>query len=172
MTDALVIMGPIGVGKTTLCEAIADTFGLSYTNYEHRALQLTGSREGFIANKSALLTVIEKDLRARCTASDAPIVMEASGLSDGPMLRRLAADYRVICIRLMAPASVCVARAQARQPGKNLTNSPEEVATFHAFWSREVSPQHVFALEIDNTVGPIAAHLEAIGRLLGVARTA
>ncbi len=110
-------------------------------------------------------------MRARLAASPVPVVIESTGLSDGPMLARLRRDFPVLWIKVHAPRDVCVARVQTRAAGGNLSNDPQQAGEFHDLWLREVEPRYAFDLEITSDGSPDRAFLQALAARIAERRT-
>jgi hypothetical protein len=115
-----------------------------------------------VRSKDEALAELERELRGRLASSAVPVVVEATGLSDGPMLRRLADDFPTLWIKVYAARELCVVRVQSRERGRNLSNDPEQARSFHDFWLREVAPRYAFDLELVNDGRSDAESLQAL----------
>lgn len=161
------LIGPPGSGKTHLGLLLASSLGFDFVETEKELIERYGSREAFIADKRAALAELERSLRGRAASSAVAVVIEGTGLSDGPMLNRLRADFPCVFVEVFAPRALCVSRVQAREHGRNLSNDPEETARFHDFWLREVAPRYAFDLEVVNDGASDAAIVRAVSELVG-----
>ena len=146
----IALIGPPGSGKTYLGQRIQAQLGLAFRDVERELVERYGSRASFVKDKSAALAALEGEVRERLAASPVPVVIESTGLSDGPMLVRLGQEFPVLWIKVHAPRELCVARVQSRGGGGNLSNDPQQAAEFHDFWLREVEPRYSFDLQVAN----------------------
>jgi shikimate kinase len=160
------LLGPSGSGKTYLARLISTSLGLRFHDAEKALLEIHGSREAFLKSKQAALADLERELRARVASSTVDWVIEASGLSDGPMLRRLQADFPLLLVKVFAPRALCVERVRQRASGSNLLSDPDEARMFHDFWVREVAPRYAFDLEVVNDGASDARIVEQIAARL------
>jgi len=170
----VVFLGPPGSGKSHLGELAARRFDLDYVEHEALLLGRWGSREAFIANKAAALDGIEADLRARIGRGHRTVVFESTGLSDRPMLERLATEHPIAIVRVDAPRALCVERVRSRPKGRHFEDDAESAGRFHQFWTRDVAPTWTCDLAVDNDavagdavgIARTQAALDAIGTLL------
>jgi shikimate kinase len=146
----IALLGPPGAGKTHLGRRMGALLGFAFGETEKELLERYGSTEAFVRHKDAALAELEREIRARLASSSVPVVIEATGLSDGPMLGRLAHDFPMLWIKVHAPRELCVARVRSRERGRNLSNDPDQTGSFHDFWLREVAPRYAFDLELVN----------------------
>jgi shikimate kinase len=158
----IVLLGPPGAGKTHLGRRIQESLGFAFRDVEQELLERYGSREAFVKDKSTALAAQERELRSRLASSPVPIILESTGLSDGPMLARLRQEFPVLWIKVDAPRELCVARVQSRPAGGNFSNDPQQAGEFHDFWRREVEPRYSFDLEVVTDGSPDAEFLDRL----------
>jgi shikimate kinase len=146
----IALIGPPGSGKTYLGHLIHSSLGCAFSETERDLIERYGSLEEFLKHKPAALAELERELRSRAESSPVPLVIESTGLSDGPMLDRLRRDFPLLLVKVWAPRDQCVERVRDREPGRNLNNDPEATAQFYDFWVREVEPRFEFDLALVN----------------------
>jgi shikimate kinase len=83
-------MGPPGCGKSHLGRALHAAGVCDYRELEPELMARFGMDAQFQANKAAALAFIENELTAQMDGAATPVAVETTGLSDEPMLRRLA----------------------------------------------------------------------------------
>ena len=158
----IALLGPPGSGKTHLGRRIRASLGFAFDETEKQLLERYGSREAFVRSKDQALAELERDLRTRLASSSVPVVIEATGHSDGPMLGRIAHDFPMLWIKVYADRELCVARVRSRERGRNLSNDADQAGSFHDFWLREVAPRFAFDLELVNDGRSDADLLQAL----------
>lgn len=162
----IALVGPPGSGKTYLGRLLGSSLGYDFPETEKLLLDRYGSRELFLKHKAAALTELERELRSRAESSAVPVVIEATGLSDGPMLKRFGRDLPLRLVKVYAPRDLCIARVQSRERGRNLSNDPDETSKFHDFWLREVAPRYEFDLSVVNDGTSDSRILSAVAALV------
>jgi shikimate kinase len=165
----IVLMGASGSGKTYIGRLLGSFPSFVFVEIERALVRRYGSRDSFIMQKEAALVEVEREVRFRAEDSSVPIVIEASGLSDGPMLRRLCQDFRVLLVKVSASRQLCIERVSTRKRGENLSNDASETGPFYDFWAREVEPLYRFDLEIESDGNDDAETSEMVLRLVAKA---
>jgi shikimate kinase len=167
----IALLGPPGAGKTHLGRRIGAVLGFAFDETEKELLERYGSREAFMRSKGEALADLERELRGRLASSTVPVVIEGTGLSDGPMLGRLAHDFPTLWVKVYAARELCVARVRDRERGRNLSNDPDQAGSFHDFWLREVAPRYAFDLELVNDGRSDAELLQALEERVKLSRS-
>jgi shikimate kinase len=162
--DAIVLIGPPGCGKTHLGHGLHERGLARFHELEPELLLRFGTGADFAARKQEALAFVEASHRAQLATGGRPAVLESTGLSDRELLLRLASEYRLLLVWVDTPRDVCVARVQARPPGRNLNNDSDFTASFYDYWQRTVAPAWSFeviadGVEADAALAKIAAAL-------------
>jgi shikimate kinase len=154
MIECLVLLGPPGSGKSHLAALLVQRLGLDWIEHEAVLLARWGSRAAFLANKAEALAALEQDLLSRVGARRRTVVFESTGLSDRPMLERLALEHRVAIVKLHAPRELCETRVSHRERGRHFDDDPSNAARFHDLWTTQVAPGWHADLDVLNDVQP------------------
>jgi shikimate kinase len=147
--DAIVLLGPPGCGKSHLGRSLHERGLARFTELEPELVGRFGTGAAFAARKAEALEFIEASHRRQLAAGGLPAVLESTGLSERGLLLRLAAEYRLLLVRMNTPRDVCIARVSSRTAGRNLNNDAAFAASFYQHWHSVVAPGWEFALEVD-----------------------
>jgi hypothetical protein len=85
----VVLLGAPGSGKSTIGRALGAR-GLRWRDWEPVIVERWGSREDFIARKAEALPALHREILDWIGSDTTPAVVETTGLSDAPLLARLA----------------------------------------------------------------------------------
>ena len=92
MGEIVVLLGGPGSGKSTVAAELA-RLGFRWRDWEAWLLEKWGGREAFLERKAEALAELHASILEFADEDDAPpLVIESTGLSDGPFLDRLRAE--------------------------------------------------------------------------------
>lgn len=144
------LLGPKGVGKTTLGALLAREPGVFFVDVEPIAKQVLEAIGGTISEEYArrAFDAIVEAVGARSGAHRV-IVIETTGASDatGRLLEGLRAEHEVRLVRVRARAETCRARIDARDASRQIAVPPELVEEMHR---RTEALSLAWDLEVDN----------------------
>ncbi len=163
--DFVVLMGPPGAGKTRLAERARAELGLSFTSLEPEPIRPFGRGAEFARHKSEALAILEAALLAQHRQGPRPVLIESTGLSDRPILERLATDHRVALLRLGASASTCLWRVSERARGVHHDDDLDRARIQIDHWFRTVAPGYRYDRTIWND-GPGEDPVAVLARFL------
>jgi adenylate kinase family enzyme len=146
--DGVVLMGPVGCGKSTLGAALHERGIAHFEEMEPLLLARYGGREGFIARKAEALEYVSDYYLRELRENMLPVALQATGLSDAQLLSNIALLYRLRYARINTPRDICVARVLARSQGENFNNDPDYATSFHDYWHAAIAPGWNFDLEL------------------------
>jgi hypothetical protein len=167
VVGVVVLLGAPGSGKSTVGAELGRC-GLRWRAWEPVMLARWGSRERFLAHKAEALPALHDEIVAWAAADPVPAVYETTGLSDGPLLARLARSGGAFVVRLDVAEHDARRRIVQRPHGEHLTDDPGAgLAVWRAFYER-VAPDRPVDLVVDtgatSAEAAAAAILAALGR--------
>ena len=147
----VILLGPNGVGKTTLGQMLERNFSCAFLSLETLLLERYPSYEVYRANRPAAYRAFEQAVGEQVMASTVPLVFEEVGLNEVSqhLIGNLQARFRVALVRVTAPEEVCQQRVARRDPASNYPKSPAFVRdTYHRFAA--TARRFTFTLEAQN----------------------
>jgi predicted kinase len=133
--DALILVGPNGVGKSTVGRALASTGRFEYLDLEAFFVRRYGSLEAYRIERERAYDQFEASVREAIACGRLPIVFEEVGLNESAiaMLAALRRDYHIVVIELIARVDVCIQRAVQRKGGDRF---PKTTGSVGDVWER------------------------------------
>jgi shikimate kinase len=133
--DALILVGPNGVGKSTVGRALARTGGFRYLDLEAFFARRYASLAAYRADRAHAYVEFEDTVRQSIAAEAVPVVFEDVGLNASAlaMMTALRHDFHVVVIELAASVDVCSRRAAHRTGGDRFPKTDESV---RAVWEQ------------------------------------
>jgi shikimate kinase len=136
--EALILLGPNGVGKSTIGRALAGTGRFQFIDIEAFFVEAYGSLEAYRANRQLAYAQLEAFLRNAIAESTLPVVFEEVALNESAraMLSALRHDHDIVSVELRAARDVCLQRASQRATTNRFPKSEQSI---QAVWDRFVS---------------------------------
>ncbi|QJR37601.1 AAA family ATPase [Gemmatimonas groenlandica] len=133
--DALVLVGPNGVGKSTVGRALAETGEFEYLDLEAFFARRYASLAAYRADRANAYVQFEDTVRSRIAADALPVVFEEVGINASAlgMLTALRRDYHVVLVELHASVESCIHRAAQREGGERF---PKTAVSVRDVWER------------------------------------
>ena len=159
-------MGPPGSDKSFLGTRLARDGVVSYLELEPLLREMFGAEDAFLANKRGALEFIVRSYRDQLAASERPVAIETTGVSDRPILEQLARERQIAIAHVKADRDVCVDRVVSRPVGRNIsaTTDRERVGRFWDLWHERIAPTYRFDLVLDGQ--DVEAATAAVRRFL------
>jgi shikimate kinase len=163
--DVVVLLGAPGSGKSTIGEHLGAS-GLRWREWEPVIIARWGTRDRFVASKGEALTWLHQEIRAWIEVGGRPAVLETTGLSDAPLLADLMGAGRALVVRLDVSEGEAMRRIAAREPGRHLSDDPEDSRRVWAAFQERVVPEVAVDLVIVSDVVSVDAAADAILEVL------
>jgi shikimate kinase len=150
--QVIILLGPCGAGKTTVCRLLAERIGARFLDLEGFGLERYPTYDLYRANREQLYRDFTAFVEVSIADTQRPVVFEEVGLSplSQQLIARMQQGYRAVLIALLASEETCVERVAARGIAANFPKSPELVRRIHAEFLEQAYPRYTFACEIQN----------------------
>lgn len=153
MLDLICLLGPNGVGKTTLGKLLERQRGWPFLSCEGFFLSQYATLDDYYANRDEAYRSFDDLIRTTLGSGPRPLVIEEVGMSppSQQLLRGLLADHRVGMVRLTAQPRLCATRVAARGTAENYPKDPAFVQSTWARFEELVPTLYTFDLVLDTT---------------------
>ncbi len=149
----VILLGPNGVGKTTLGQMLECHFRCRFLSLERFFLDRYASYAAYRANRAAAYAAFEQHVADQVNGQT--LVFEEIGLSDPAqaLIGNLQRQFRVALVGVLAPEAVCQERVARRGLDSNYPKSPAFVRdTYQRFAAN--AGRYAFDREVQNSGGP------------------
>ncbi len=149
----VILLGPNGVGKTTLGQMLERTFRCRFVSLERFFLDRYASYAEYRANRPAAYAAFEQHVADLVNGQ--PLVFEEVGLSDlaQGLIGNLQGRFRVALVGVLAPEAICQQRVAQRGLTSNYPKSPAFVRdTYQRFQAS--AGRYRLDLEVQNLGRP------------------
>lgn len=162
--DALVLLGPNGVGKSTVGRALAATGHFRFLDLEGFFVQQYGTIDAYRANRETAYARFEALVRSAIATGGGPVVFEEVGLNENArrMIDALRRDHDVVFVELRASRDVCLRRAERREGGDRFSKTPDSVSAVWERFTTDAAPTQAIAHTIDTERQDVAAIVVAL----------
>lgn len=170
LPQILILLGPNGVGKTTIGQMLQTVFECEFVSIELFFMQRYSSYEEYRQHRQQAYADFEQHLGALVARAEKhPIVFEEVGASEVSfkLISNLQSDYRVSLVSVMASESTCLQRVKARGGHSNFPKSPEFVLEVRNRYVNETSARYQFNLTLENEGLSLKQVAELFRPLLG-----
>lgn len=161
----MVLIGPMGVGKTTIGRKLAERLGLRFTDSDDQLLEMVGMTARRYAAVHGVPALHEAEVEALMQALSRPpsVIAAAASVADSPSALATLAVSRARVVVLEAPPDVTWKRITASQDRRDVTR--DELARLAA--RREASLRDVRSVDVvDTSLSGVEAIVERLTRIL------
>lgn len=161
----VVLVGPMGVGKTTIGRRLAERLGLRFADSDDQLLQMVGmtARKYAAEHGVAALHEAEEEALMQALARPPSVIAAAASVADSPSALATLAISRARVVVLEAPPEVTWERITGSDSRRDVTR--EELARLAA--AREGNLQSVRAVDVvDTSSSGVEQIVERLARLL------
>jgi len=157
--DILVLVGPNGVGKSTIGRALGATGVYQYLDLEAFFVEQCGTLSAYRAARGSVYAQFESSVRAAMANEHRPVVFEEVLLNDAAraMLAALERDYNVVMVNVSASRDTCLRRAAARTEGVRFPKTEASVGEVWDRFSADAVPSSRSMIAIDTERETISA---------------
>lgn len=145
----VVLIGPMGVGKTTIGRRLAERLGLRFTDSDDQLLEMVGMTARSYAAEHGVPALHEAEVEALMQALSRPpsVIAAAASVADSPTALATLAISRARVVVLEAPLEVTWKRITASQKRRDVTR--DELARLAA--RREGALRDVRSVDVVDT---------------------
>lgn len=161
----VVLIGPMGVGKTTIGRRLADRLGLRFTDSDDQLLEMVGMTGRKYAAEHGVAALHEAEEEALMQALSRPpsVIAAAASVADSPSALATLAISRARVVVLEAPPGVTWERITASQHRRDMTR--DELDRLSA--RREGNLRDVRAVDVvDTSLAGVEHIVERLTRIL------
>jgi predicted ABC-type ATPase len=170
LPQILILLGPNGVGKTTIGQMLQTAFECEFVSIELFFMQHYPSYEEYRQHRQQAYLDFEQYLRALVARAEKhPLVFEEVGASEVSfkLISNLQRDYRVSLVSVMASEATCLERVKARGSQANFPKSPGFVLEVRNRYLNETFARYQFSLTLENEGLSLEQVAELFRPLLG-----
>jgi shikimate kinase len=148
VVEVVVLVGAPGSGKSSIGRRLGQ-LGLRWRDWEAAIVERWGTRDAFVARKAEALPALHDEIVGWIGSDRTPAVFETTGLSDAPLLARLAASGGALVVRLDVGEEEALRRVAQRERGRHLSDEPEPNRQVWRAFQERVAPRLPVDLVID-----------------------
>lgn len=149
----LILIGPNGVGKTTIGQMLVDIFSCKFIGIETFFMARYCSYQEYRLHREEGYAEFEKKIReAVVNSNEETIVFEEAGASDisFKLISNLQQDYRVALVDVLVSEQACVERVHSQGTTANFPKTEASVIAVRNRHLQEIVLRYNFDLTIEN----------------------